>query len=388
MNVFETNFAQLNKEKKLVLVKHCGSQWQRGFLQNLAEGRQVVDLADPLTREQATNYTGEFLQSLNKPTLLYNLQLLPELVNVIAGEQTSGVNNCLAVLEQSSAVEERLADVAQAAIVDLPLRPLDESEFEPEAAWQEPVKQANVLGSIVEGSLFGQAGASDRQQFYSQYLRSMVKERIMEQTTVSDDLKFYRFLCMAANMTGTIVNYSRLAASAGITPPTAKQWLQFLAGSGLIYLLPAVEELAGKRLIKAPKLYFRDTGVAAHLLHLESGQALLGSIYAKNLLDNYVVNAIRERFLQGCALPPMLFYKDSNYKEIQLLWAQKGVLHPLNIYKDGFSLWKVRKDFALLEGYAAERGLTIGTGAIVGLGRGTEPGPLGNALYYIAAESL
>ena len=84
----------------------------------------------------------------------------------------------------------------------------------------------------------------------------------------------------------------------------------------------------------------------------------------------------------------MLFYKDSNYKEIQLLWARKGVLHPLNIYKDGFSLWKVRKDFALLEGYAAERGLTIGTGAIVGLGRGTEPGPLDNALYYIAAESL
>ncbi|MEE1231340.1 MAG: hypothetical protein UHM56_09585, partial [Phascolarctobacterium sp.] len=106
MNVFETNFAQLNKEKKLVLIKHCGSQWQREFLQNLAQGRQVVDLADPLTREQATNYTGEFLQSLNKPSLLYNLQLLPELVNVIAGEQTSGVNNCLAVLEQSSAVEE------------------------------------------------------------------------------------------------------------------------------------------------------------------------------------------------------------------------------------------------------------------------------------------
>ena len=50
----------------------------------------------------------------------------------------------------------------------------------------------------------------------------------------------------------------------------------------------------------------------------------------------------------------MLFCKDSNYKEIQLLWAQKGVLHPLNIYKDSFSLWKVRKDFALLESYAAE----------------------------------
>ena len=388
MATFETNFAQLNKEKKLVLVKHCGSQWQQEFLQKLAEGRRVVDLADPLTREQATNYTGDFLHRLSEPTLLYNLQLVPELMIVIASNADSDIANCIAVLEQSSVVEEKLTELEQVAIIDLPLKLQEEANFLPEEAWKEPVKQVNVLSSIVEGSLYSQASAVDRNHFYSQYLRGIVKERIMEQTTVSDDLKFYRFLCMAANMAGTIVNYSRLAASAGITAPTAKQWLQFLAGSGLIYLLPAVEELAGKRLIKAPKLYFRDTGVAAHLLHLEGGQALLGSIYAKNLLDNYVVNAIRERFLQGCELPPMLFYKDSNYKEIQLLWARKGVLHPLNIYKDGFSLWKVRKDFALLEGYAAERGLTIGTGAIVGLGQGTEPGPLGNALYYIAAESL
>ena len=388
MATFETNFAQLNKEKKLVLVKHCGSQWQQEFLQKLAEGRRVVDLADPLTREQATNYTGDFLHRLSEPTLLYNLQLVPELMIVIASNADSDIANCIAVLEQSSVVEEKLTELEQVAIIDLPLKLQEEANFLPEEAWKEPVKQVNVLSSIVEGSLYSQASAVDRNHFYSQYLRGIVKERIMEQTTVSDDLKFYRFLCMAANMAGTIVNYSRLAASAGITAPTAKQWLQFLAGSGLIYLLPAVEELAGKRLIKAPKLYFRDTGVAAHLLHLEGGQALLGSIYAKNLLDNYVVNAIRERFLQSCELPQMLFYKDSNYKEIQLLWAQKSVLHPLNIYKDGFSLWKVRKDFALLESYAAERGLTLGSGAIIGLGQGTEPGPLGNALYYIAAESL
>ena len=388
MATFETNFAQLNKEKKVVLVKHCGSPWQHEFLQKLAEGRRVVDLADPLTREQATNYTGEFLQGLSEPILLYNLQLVHELMVVIASNADSDMANCIALLEQSCVVEEKLTELEHVAIVDLPLKIQEEANFLPEEAWKEPVKQANVLSSIVEGSLYGQATATNRQQFYSQYLRGIVKERIMEQTTVSDDLKFYRFLCMAANMAGTIVNYSRLAASAGVTAPTAKQWLQFLAGSGLIYLLPAVEELAGKRLIKAPKLYFRDTGVAAYLLHLESGQDLLGSIYAKNLLDNYVINTVRERFLQSCKLPPMLFYKDSNYKEIQLLWAQRGVLHPLNIYKDGFSLWKVRKDFAILESYAAERGLTLGSGAIVGLGQGMEPGPLGDDLYYIAAESL
>ena len=106
------------------------------------------------------------------------------------------------------------------------------------------------------------------------YIKNIVQHEIMEQTTVSNDIKFYRFLCMAASLTGTVVNYSSLANGVGITAPTAKQWLQFLEGTGVVYLVQPMAAVPGKRLMKAPKLYFRDTGVAAYLLQINDQMAL------------------------------------------------------------------------------------------------------------------
>lgn len=81
---FEQLFAQLYNKNKLILLKHCSSAWQKSFIKSLEEGRTVVDFADPLTREQAVNYTQAFVQGMARPALLYNLQLVPELVPILA----------------------------------------------------------------------------------------------------------------------------------------------------------------------------------------------------------------------------------------------------------------------------------------------------------------
>ena len=79
---FEQFFAQLYKENKLILLKHCSSAWQKSFIKSLEKGRTVV--ADPLIREQAVNYTQACVQGMDRPALLYNLQLVPELVPILA----------------------------------------------------------------------------------------------------------------------------------------------------------------------------------------------------------------------------------------------------------------------------------------------------------------
>ena len=78
MNNFETTFAKLYKENKLILLKHCSSAWQKSCIKSLEEGRAVVDFADPLTRDQAVNYTSAFVQNMVRPALLHNLQLVPD----------------------------------------------------------------------------------------------------------------------------------------------------------------------------------------------------------------------------------------------------------------------------------------------------------------------
>ena len=78
------NIANLQHNNVLVVLRHCSSAWQKSFIKSLEKGRTVVDFADPLTREQAVNYTQAFVQGMARPALLYNLQLVPELVPILA----------------------------------------------------------------------------------------------------------------------------------------------------------------------------------------------------------------------------------------------------------------------------------------------------------------
>ena len=382
---FEQFFAQNYNENKLILLKHCSSAWQKGFIKSLEKGRTVVDFADPLTREQAVNYTQAFVQGMVRPSLLYNLQLVPELLPVLAA---CGVPNgsYIAVTDQAYYLLPKVVQTGNVAVLELPLELEGKHPFVPGQSVSE--EQKDVIASIFAGSLHVQNTdfGEDRKRFYASYVKNIVQHKIMEQTTVSDDIKFYRFLCMAASLTGTVVNYSSLANGVGITAPTAKQWLQFLEGTGVVYLVQPMAAVPGKRLMKAPKLYFRDTGVAAYLLQINDQMALTQSVYLKNLLDNYVVNQIRESYLEQGVEPQLMYYQDSNYKKISLIMCVENVLYPIIISKDDYSVNKVKKTFALLDVYAAEHGTVVGSGCIIGMGK--EAAILEKGLYYLSAAYL
>lgn len=410
--MFEVEFEKLQQNKVLVVLRSCGSHWQKSFIKSLERGRAVVDLADPIVREQALSYPEGFIHNLAKPALLFNLQRASELLPLLA-KADAPKGSFVAVTEQSHYLLDRLEEQGSAegealreagavvgaeasneelraklAIVELPLEAGEREPFVPDGeviSGRSARKAKNVLESIVLGSLRRQEDSSDK-QYYTSFIKRMVRQQIMEQTTVSDDIKFYRFLGMAASMTGTVVNYARLASTVGITAPTAKQWLQFLVGTGLVYLLQPLKGVAGKRLVKAPKLYFRDTGMAAALLQLPDAASVMQSVYYKNLFENYVVNEIRESFLEQGAEPKLLFYKDSNYKEISLIMEVAGRLYPVAITKDEFKTSKLYKDFQILAPYAEEHGLELDNGGIIGMGK--PEAFLEHGICYAAAEKL
>ena len=386
MNNFETTFAKLYKENKLILLKHCSSAWQKSFIKSLEEGRAVVDFADPLTRDQAVNYTSAFVQNMVRPALLHNLQLVPDLLPILTAFEAPNGSYIAVTDQEAYYLLPKVSQTGNVAVLELPLELEGKQPFVPGQSVSE--EQKDVIASIFAGSLYVQDTdfGEDRKRFYASYVKNIVQHKIMEQTTVSDNIKFYRFLCMAASLTGTVVNYSSLANGVGITAPTAKQWLQFLEGTGVVYLVQPMADVPGKRLMKAPKLYFRDTGVAAYLLQINDQMALTQSVYLKNLLDNYVVNQIRESYLEQGVEPQLMYYQDSNYKKISLIMCVENVLYPIIISKDDYSVNKVKKTFALLDVYAAEHGAVVGSGCIIGMGK--EAAILEKGLYYLPAAYL
>ena len=122
------------------------------------------------------------------------------------------------------------------------------------------------------------------------------------------------------------------------------------------------------------------------MLQIADQMALMQSFYLKNLFDNYVVNVIRESYLQQGQEPKLMFYQDSNYKKISLIIEAEGQLHPIIISKEDYSVRKTKKTFELLASYGENHGVSVGTGCIIGMGK--EPEVLEQGLYYLPAECL
>lgn len=388
MNIFEKSIKELQLNNVLVVLKVAGGAYDGQLLQEMVKEYKLVDLSLPVLRLQVEQNPLSFAQSLELPAYLANMQYTPSLLPALLA---SGVplNKVIASCSQSHYLEEHLdkdeGDYANVAFVDMPLKePENEPPFVPnvnqlEALAQKP--RTDILQAIVRGS-----GAWGDRNSMAVQLRKVLQQDIMEQTTCSDDIKFYRFLCTAASMAGTVINYTTLANTVGITAPTAKQWLRFLAGTGLVYLLQPLENVPGKRLMKAPKLYFRDTGIACSLLQINDSVTLLQSVYFKKLYENYVVNLLRESYVGRGLEPEWYFYRDSNAKEISIVLHNKGVVHPMSIDKDGATARKLHKSFAILEGYGQEQGLEVGTGVIFSSSGETEE--LGVGLWRVDVAHL
>ena len=379
MHNLQETIRNLQLNNKLVILRSCGGNKQKELLASLTQGYKQVDLSLPNLRLQAEQNSQLFMQGLRLPVYLADLHYAPSLLNYLLSSELP-LGQIIASCSQSYYLAEQ-AQEHRAVLLELPLRisggPLLTTEPAVLQKLADCTEKNNVPAAILQSNITDDAAA---------YVRRVLQQDIMERTTASDEIKFYRFLCVVASMLGSVVNYSSLAASVEITAPTAKQWLQFLAGTGLVYLLQPVADIAGKRLVKAPKLYFKDTGIAAQLLQIYDLPTLLQSVYFKNLFENYVVNAVRESFLQQGIEPDLRFYKDSNNKEINIILQVGRTLYPVNIYKDGFNVRKIQKSFELLRSYAAEHDAVLGDGCVIGASG--EAKLLANGLYYISAENL
>lgn len=158
------------------------------------------------------------------------------------------------------------------------------------------------------------------QDWFASYVATYLERDVRQVINVQDLTTFQRFLRLCAGRVGQLLNVSALASEAGITQPTAKAWLSVLESSGLIHLLPPYHRNFGKRLVKTPKLYFIDTGLACWLLGIRDETVLALHPLRGELFENWVVSEfLKARYHAG--LPTDLyFWRDNNGVEADLVF--------------------------------------------------------------------
>jgi predicted AAA+ superfamily ATPase len=188
--------------------------------------------------------------------------------------------------------------------------------------------------------------------WYGNYVATYLERDVRSLVNVRDLGTFQRFLRMCAARTGQLVNLSGLASDCGVTHNTARAWLSVLEASYLVSLLPPYHRNLGKRLVKTPKLYFLDTGLAAWLLSVQDPSHLGVHPSRGALFETWVVNELlKGRFNRGLR-SNLFFWRDQGGHEVDVLVDQGNRLLAVEaksgatVTKDSFAGVRFWKDLA------------------------------------------
>lgn len=167
--------------------------------------------------------------------------------------------------------------------------------------------------------------------FYPSYVKTYLERDVRDLLKIQNQMQFIRFMKLCAGRIGSVFNASEIAGEVGVDNKTITRWLSVLQASYLVTLLPPYFENVSKRLVKSPKLYFNDPGLACYLLDIESPRQLERDKMRGAIFENFIImECIKHRFNKGRE-GGVYFYRDSNQNEVDILLKQEGEITAIEV---------------------------------------------------------
>jgi len=374
----ERKFNNMSGFFKAVLVTGARQVGKTTMLRHLAEGqnRTYVTLDNLMARNLAKTDPVLFFQTYKPPIIIDEVQYAPELfsqIKILCDESEETGLFWLTGSQQFSMIKnvrETLAGrVGILEMFSLSMNEKDGVTFDSALDFSLPCLQARqaqvekndiikVFDHIWRGGMPQaiNADAELLQDYFSGYVNTYLMRDVAELGGITDTLRFGKFLTACAALLSEQINYKTLADSAEISQPTAKDWLRLLEGMGIIYLLQPYANNALKRLAKTPKLYFCDTGLAAHLSMWPTKETLMNGAASGHYFENFVVIEMLKSFTYSQSKVNITYYRDSNAKEIDIFIEQSNMIHPLEIKKSANPDTRDTKKFSVLDKASIEQG--------------------------------
>lgn len=205
-------------------------------------------------------------------------------------------------------------------------------------------------------------GVSERNIYYKSYFDTYIEKDVRKIIATTSEMQFRQFMSYIALRTGQQVNYEVFSRELGIDSATCKRWISILVTSGIVYLLEPYMSNVSKRIIKAPKLYFMDTGLCAYLCKWPNAEMLEKGAMSGAFFETFVVSEIIKSFYNSGKNPKeyIYYYRDIDQKEIDILYVENSSITPIEI-KKGLVPTKPTKNFNVIKKY----GLPINVGLII-----------------------
>ena len=287
-----------------------------------------VLLETPDIRQRAQEDPKSFLSNYSKGAIFDEIQNVPELFSYLQGiiDENSAIKFVLSG-SQNFLLLEKVNQTLAGRTGILKLLPFSTDELKDSNHWNE-----NPLEFVFKGMY---PRIYDRgippELFYSDYIQTYVERDVRSIKNIGSLSNFSRFLSLCAGRIGQLLNIDSLASDVGIATNTAKEWLSILEASYIIYTLKPHHKNFNKRLVKRPKLYFYDTGLACNLLHINSVNELDMHFAKGNLFENFILTELLKKRFNNAKTSNLYFWRDHHGKEIDCIIEKANSLIPIEI---------------------------------------------------------
>lgn len=250
-----------------------------------------------------------FLDEVRPPAILDEIQNVPEVLAFIRGRidrRPSRKGQWLLTGSQEAPLMKGATESMAGRAAVLQLLPFSKRES----------PRVSLLGGGFPEVVAKPGG---RALWFRSYIQTYLERDVRAITAVRDLATFRLFLALVASRAGQMLNKSDLAAPLGVSVPTVSQWLGILEATGQIILVPPFLEHFGKRLVKSPKLHFVDSGLACHLLGIESASALRRSPFLGPLYEGFVASEVVKRQVHSGHRRELYYFRDQQGLEVDLV---------------------------------------------------------------------
>ena len=395
--VMEKTIKKMVNEFPVIVISGARQVGKSTMLQMIKEDNMnYVTLDDLDARNLALSDPKYFLEQYSHPLLIDEIQyapnLLPYIKMIVDDEKFKALKNNTEVKSlfwltgsQQFKVMKDVSESLAGRVGVLNLYSLSNSEikgyerllFTPKL--DELKKNENIVHCdskeiferIFNGGMPSIAtGAIERSNYFSSYINTYIERDVKQLLNVGKTIEFYNFMQYIAVRTAQELNYSTIAKEIGVDSKTIKNWISILESSGIIYLLQPFSSNLSNRIIKAPKLYFMDTGLCSYLAKYPNPETLEIGALSGAIFETFVVSEIIKNITSHGLDPKMnlYYYRDKDQKEVDLLYIEGDTIYPIEI-KKGVSPNNPDKNFAVLSKYSND----IATGIVICMTQKLQP---------------
>lgn len=290
--------------------------------------KAYVSLENPDARRFAIEDPRGFIAGYPDGAILDEIQRTPDMFSYLQQvlDENKGKGRFIITGSNNFLLQENISQSLAGRVGYLYLLPLSIDEL--------PKHKLSVNEQIHKGfypAIYDKNGQTEVGKYYLNYIRTYIERDVRLIRNVTDLYTFERFLRLCAGRTGQLLNMNSLAVETGVDNKTIEAWLSVLEASFVVFRLQPYHRNYNKRIVKMPKLYFYDTGVASALLGIENPDQLALHPFRGGLFENMIiVDFLKSRYNKG-KLNNLYFWRDSLGTEIDLLVEKANSLLPIEI---------------------------------------------------------